>query len=260
MHLFLSPHYDDAVFSCGGMIHRLASGREQVVVRTVMGGKPTPGRIPDTPIIRARQARWGEGVDPVEIGMKEDEAAVTSLGVQADHMVYWTDCVYRVSRRGEPLYVTEESLFGEVQPDDVAGKLLPTMVLPPYEVVRTIYAPLAVGHHVDHQLVRDWGLELKKQYNWMALKFYEEYPYHEDQNAVNRALEFFGASDSSVQLESETVQLNEADVAAKIQAIGYYESQITTFWADKAAMETATRAWLNRIGGGEPAERLWRMV
>jgi LmbE family N-acetylglucosaminyl deacetylase len=260
MHLFLSPHYDDAVLSCGGLIHRLAAAGERVTVRTVMGGKPSPGRVPETPIVRDLHARWAASDDLVEVRMQEDQAAVTSLGGRADHLNYWTDCVYRLSRAGEPLYPSEESLFGEIHPDDVAHRLLPTMVLPPREVIRAIYVPLAVGQHVDHQIVRNWGVELKKQYTWLALNFYEEYPYSEDQNAVEQAAAFFATLEQPLTLELETVLLDEADAAAKVEAIGYYQSQITTFWTDRAAMESAVRASLNHKGSGTPAENVWHVV
>ena len=260
MHLFLSPHYDDAVLSCGGLIHKLVGEGQRVVVRTIMGGAPSATAVPDTPITRDLHARWAAGENPVEARIKEDEAAVTSLGASAEHMLYWMDCVYRVSRKGEPLYTTEESLWGEIHPGDVAAQLLPTLVLAPNDVVHGIYVPMGAGRHVDHRIVRDWGLELRKQYPWVALKFYEEYPYIETAGAVEKALEFFATLEPPLKLEAEIVPLQEADVAAKVKAVGYYTSQISSFWADAAAMDAGLRASLTRTGGGQPAERLWKIV
>jgi hypothetical protein len=216
--------------------------------------------MPDTPLIRELHARWKAGDDPVETRAKEDEAAITSLGAGAERLVYWSDCIYRLSPKGDALYPTQESIFGEIHPDDVAGRLLHTMVLPPYQNVRVIYAPLGAGNHVDHQIVRNWGIELRKQYRWVALKFYEEYPYTEEQNAVVKAQEWFVVQQPTITLEAELVKLDEADVAAKIRSIGHYHSQIETFWTDGAAMEATTRAAMQRVGGGEPAERLWHIV
>jgi LmbE family N-acetylglucosaminyl deacetylase len=259
MHLFLSPHYDDAVLSCGGLIHKLMGEGRRVVVRTIMGGAPLVTAVPDTPITRDLHQRWAAGENPVEARIKEDEAAVTSLGAHAEHMVYWMDCVYRLSRTGKALYTNEASLWGEVDPEDIAGQLLPTMVLAPNEVVRALYVPMGVGKHVDHRIVRNWGLELRKQYPWVALKFYEEYPYIDTPGAVDKALEFFAAAEP-LNLEPELVLLQEADVAAKVKAVGLYTSQVRSFWADAAAMDTGIRAALNRTGGGQPAERLWKII
>jgi LmbE family N-acetylglucosaminyl deacetylase len=260
MHLFLSPHYDDAVLSVGGLIHRLVTQGKQVVVRTVMGGKPFADNVPDTPITGDLRNRWAAGQDPIEARIREDAAAVSSLGAQADHLLVWMDCVYRLSRMGSPLYTTLDSIFSVIHRDDIAGTLLPMMVLPPNEVIHAIYVPLGVGHHVDHQIVRNWAVELHQQYPWLALNFYEEYPYREEENATGDALAFFETLKPPLQLRADLMPLDEADVAAKVAAIEFYTPQISTFWLNKTAMDTAVRASLNRTGGGQPAERLWRVV
>jgi LmbE family N-acetylglucosaminyl deacetylase len=82
-------------------------------------------------------------------------------------------------------YVGDSQLLGRVRDDDVA----PDDAL--YrEIVRlepqTVYFPLAVGNHVDHQLVRDAGLAfLAEGRRWVMpgpsfvgrLSFYEDFPY-----------------------------------------------------------------------------------
>jgi hypothetical protein len=222
-----------------------------------MGGKPSPTRTPDTALTRELHTRWVTGENAGAARVQEDEAAVSSLGANADRLLNWTDCIYRVASGGSPLYTTNESLFGEIHRDDSAARLVPTLVLPTNQPVRVIYAPLGVGHHVDHQIVRNWGLELKKQYHWLALKFYAEYPYSQDEQTISRALDFFARLTPPLALKMETVRLSEADVAAKVTAIRHYRSQISTFWADETAMENAVRAALAQGGNGEPVERYW---
>ena len=225
-----------------------------------MGGAPSPNQLPDTPIVHALHERWAAGENPVEARIKEDDAAVSSLGARAEHMVYWMDCVYRLSRKGKPLYTTQESLWAEIHPDDIAAQLLPTLVLAPTDVVQTLYVPMGVGRHIDHRIVRNWGLELHKQYPWVALKFYEEYPYIQTEGAIAEAQKFFVTLEPS-KLEPEIVPLQEADVAAKITSIGYYTSQISSFWREgDAERDAGIRASLTRTGSGQPAERLWKIV
>jgi LmbE family N-acetylglucosaminyl deacetylase len=183
-----------------------------------------------------------------------------SLGAQVIRMTVWLDCVYRIDRLGRALYPSEQSLFGSPHPDDRAAALLPTVVLPPEESVRILYVPLGVGNHVDHQIVRAWGVVLGKHNPWLALKFYEEYPYTQDKSAIDKALTFFAACQPPLRLEREIIPLNEAEVSAKLSAIRCYESQISTFWTDAATMETATRQAMNAAGGGQPAERYWTVV
>ncbi len=255
MHLFLSPHFDDAVLSCGGTIHQLAARGEMVVVRTVFGQNPNPERLPQTPILRDLHTRWNSGDSPVATRIAEDEAAVRSLGATPQRMSVWADCIYRVDRQGQPLYPTEGALFGAVHPDDDAGKLIPTIVLSPRDSVHILYAPFGVGNHVDHQIVRDWALELRKQNPALTLKLYEEHPYRETASALERVRRFY--DDQAFELKPEIVPLSEADVEAKINAIAEYRSQISTFWENTETMKKAVRESLSRAGMGVPVERYW---
>lgn len=260
MYLFLSPHFDDAVLSCGGTIARLVAESQAVTVRTVMGGIPTPEQIPETPITRDLHRRWDRGDDPILARRQEDEAAVKGLGAELVVMSVWLDCVYRRSRSGEALYPTEESIFGEIHPDDAAAHLLPKVILPQTEPIYTLYAPLGAGHHVDHQVVRNWALTMRQQFPWLALKFYEEYPYTEDAGAVEAALSYFTTARAGWRLEPEVIRLDEAHTAAKIRAIACYESQISTFWESVEAMEAATRRSMWDAAAGSYVERYWRLL
>lgn len=254
MHLFLSPHFDDAVLSCGSTIHHLVKSGARVTVRTVMGGKPS--KLPDSPFVRELHERWKQGDDPVEARWKEDETAISSLGATPKRMVVWTDCIYRTSRSGEALYTSETAIFGGIHPDDATSKWLPTVVLPPEDAVHFLYAPLGVGHHVDHQIVRNWALTLAKGNPWLALKFYEEYPYTEDQQAVIRALPYFDGLEPPLKLKREVMPVTEADTTAKINAIRCYQSQLSTWWKTDEAMETALWQATKTTGG----EAFWSIV
>ena len=185
--------------------------------------------------------------------MQEDDAALQRLGAKVTRMANWLDCVYRMSRTGEALYPDRDSIFGEINPHDTTAQLLPTIVLNAYEVPRFIYAPLGAGHHVDHQIVRNWAVTLKQYYPWVALKFYEEYPYTQEPEAVDKALAFFQHTYPALSLKLEIVSLTEADIQGKLDAIACYKSQISSFWTDHQQMQSATRQSLERAGG----ERYW---
>ena len=214
---------------------------------TTMAGDP-PNPLPDTPIIADLHQRWQAGYDARR---QEDLRALARLGAQA---VHWPigDCVYRtVFRDGQnvALYPTEESLWAGIPTDDPALHELRQRPLPE---ANTVYIPLGVGHHVDHRIVRDWGLTLKNPNRI----FYEEYPYINAKMEVDRALSSF--SPRTMQLKVQPVDDN--NIAAKVQAIACYESQISTFWSDVADMETQTRRSMLEAGDGTPAERFWTIV
>ncbi|MBI1280883.1 MAG: hypothetical protein GC179_22355 [Anaerolineaceae bacterium] len=253
-HLFISPHFDDAVLSCGGTIHQLVAAGETVDVRTIMAG--IPHQLPESAFVHELHARWQNETNPVQMRIEEDEAAINRLGAKPSHLVNWLDCIYRTGRSGEALYPDETSIFGDINPDDRTAKLLPTIVLNSFEIPRYIYAPLGAGHHVDHQIVRNWAVTLKQYYPWVALKFYEEYPYIEQSDAVDKALTFFQETYPALRLKLETVSLTEADIQGKLDAVACYKSQISSFWTDQQHMETSIRQSLLR-GGQTPGERFW---
>lgn len=250
MHLFLSPHFDDAVLSCGGTIYKLTRAGESVMVLTIMGGAlPTP--LPATPFVRELHTRWQVGSDPVEARRREDRVALSSLGASVDYLPI-PDCVYRIAD-GTALYPNRDAIFGEIHPQDEA---LNAVNLIAVNADTIVYAPLGVGNHVDHQIVRDWGLTLKTKLPSLVLRFYEEYPYTRDAAALEPAMAHLRSSP----LEFEVVPLNEDEVLAKIHAIACYRSQISTFWADLPEMEQDVRQALLNAGDGVYAERYWRIV
>jgi len=162
------------------------------------------------------------------------------------------DCVYRVVD-DIALYPSEESLFGEVHPDDYASEFIDDIGLPFREASKIVYIPLGVGHHVDHQIIRDWGLQLlQDKPDHITVKFYAEYPYLNTDKAIDEAL-----SHISISLTPNNVILDEDNIRAKIDAIACYESQISTFWKSLDAMETDVRQSSTFPETGEYVERFW---
>jgi LmbE family N-acetylglucosaminyl deacetylase len=245
MHLFLSPHLDDAVLSCGGTIHQLVAQGQPCTILTIMAGDP-PVPLPDTPIVTDLHQRWQVGYAPVAVRRAEDERACAQLGAQ---VVHWPlpDCVYRTAG-GVALYPSEESLWIAPDPADPALVFLQGAAL---LAATQLYVPLGVGQHVDHRIIRDWGRSFSDQ---LAVMYYEEYPYINAAREVDQALTAFPPHS----LELVRRRLTEADVQAKIAAIACYESQISTFWESLEAMEQETRRVMT--ADGQPAERFWRSV
>lgn len=254
MHLFLSPHLDDAVFSCGGTIHQLTARGEPVTVLTIMAGDP-PDPLPDTPIVADLHRRWQAGYNPVIARRAEDQAACQLLDAGFIHLPIG-DCVYRTAQRGNEtlaLYPDEDSLWGDIHPDDPAPAALRAAAVP---IPASLYVPLGGRHHVDHRIVRDWGLWLGRQYPAAALFLYEEYPYESDATMeLERALVFY----ESRNLSQMSRQLGEADVAARLGAMACYQSQISTFWDSVAQMEASTRKFMYAAANGGYAERFWQI-
>jgi LmbE family N-acetylglucosaminyl deacetylase len=249
MHVFLSPHLDDAVLSCGATIHQLVTAGERVHIITVMAGDP-PETAPDTPIVRTLHERW-----QADYAARRDEdiCAAYRLRVSWQHLPL-ADCIYRtaeINTATVPLYPTEESLFGDPHPQDPVLTALDFVLVPN---VKALYAPLGVGNHVDHQIVRDWSLRLVQSSPAFALNLYQEYPYTDDTINIERALAFYRQP-----LTVETVQVSEEDVTAKLDAIACYASQISSFWEDIESMKAATRRAMDQDETGVYVERYWKV-
>lgn len=252
-HIYLSPHLDDAVLSCGGRIWQQVQAGRRVLVVTIFAGTPTSSASLSA-FAQELHARWGHVADAAARRQEEDLAALDLLGAKAIHWSY-TDCIYRQIPDGRFPYASEQALWEEIHPAEnalvaeLAGrtKVLPLSQDGTHTLVPAIYAPLAVGHHVDHQVVRRAA-----QASGQPLAFYEEFPYAEDRQAVLAALE-------EGRWQAEVVPLGERALEAKISAIACYRSQLSTFWADLAEMAAAVRAFAERTGSGRPAERYWKL-
>lgn len=238
--IYLSPHFDDAAFSCGGLIWTLVQSGQQVAIWTICAGNPPPG--PLSPFAHELHARWGIQGNPVVQRKQEDLASCRIMGASSYHFPV-PDCIYRRSHEeGSFLYNSEEAIFGPVnsqegalinQLKDDLGRLIPPR--------SRIVCPLTVGDHVDHQLVRAAAERLSRQV-W----YYADFPYiqmHPSQLAPK-----IGG------LGSEDFHLSESALGAWIDASAAYRSQINSFWTSPDAMEEAIRDYYRESRGFH----LWR--
>jgi LmbE family N-acetylglucosaminyl deacetylase len=247
-HLYLSPHLDDAVLSCGGLIHQQARTGARVVVVTVCAGEPGPGPLSD--FARSLHTRWGlTGADVVRARRAEDRAALDVLGAESVHLDF-LDCIYRtLPRGGGHPYTSDAALFGDFHPAElpVVDELARALdALLGGEPDAQIYAPLGIGRHVDHQLTRLAAERLGR-----ALVYYEDYPY-----AVREPwTDSWGGL--AARLSPSYVAITPGDLDAYCRSIASYRSQISSFWTDEAAMRQAITQFTLEPGTGGHRLRLW---
>jgi len=141
-----SPHLDDAAFSCGGTLARLAAGGWQVTVCTAFTLS-----VAD-PSGFALACQLDKGLPPeadyMTIRRAEDEEACRRLGARPIWLPF-----AEAPHRG---YGDARALFGPLRADDAVeqplAEALNGMLLPRPDL---LLAPQALGGHVDHvQLVR----------------------------------------------------------------------------------------------------------
>ncbi|MGC8838268.1 MAG: PIG-L deacetylase family protein [Anaerolineae bacterium] len=258
-HLFLSPHLDDAVFSCGGQMVLLREQGASVHVVTAFTGDAPEPPLPDFATLL--HALWDAGDNPFAVRREEDERALRFLGATWTHLPY-QDAIYRRSRGGGHwLYPDHPAVFGLVAPEEVESlpralvrEIAPLCGRPGQTVV---HAPLGAGGHVDHQLTRAAALLLGELGH--SLRFYEDFPYSEESGDLEAALADFPP------LQAIYIAYDESALQTRLEAMALYRSQLGSIFGSEARMRDFTRAYAARLaqasGAALPyAEREWVQV
>ncbi len=240
--IYLAPHLDDAALSCGGQIARLTRTGQRVLIVTVMAGDP-PTDV-ENDYIRSLHARWELERDAAALRRAEDIAACAILGAEYLHWPI-ADCIYRLDpATGRPIYVSDDDIFGDVQPAEQPLVAEIAGLLQRLPAAGQVYAPLTVGHHVDHLLVT-----AAAQIVFGAdLRLYEDYPYVQQAGKLAAVI-----GDLPGRWAPTVVALDAADLDAKVEAILAFRSQLSTFFSDRSDLERQLKGYAERVGG----ERLW---
>jgi LmbE family N-acetylglucosaminyl deacetylase len=250
--IFLAPHPDDAVLSCGGWIYQLAQNGERPIVITIFGGD----RSADAPLsdfARSLQERWQLGDDAPARRRDEDRAACDRLGCYLIHLPF-ADAGYRVDESNRPLYDSEEAIFGETREAAIVDRVAEALRPRVRKVgLARLVIPLTAGLHVDHVITRLAAERLNED-----TLYYEDYPYAEQPERMTHV--WGPAADAADDWASEAIGLSEDALHAKIEAFLQHRSQISTFYRDDEEVGQRMRAYAAQVGAGQPAERYWRQL
>jgi LmbE family N-acetylglucosaminyl deacetylase len=229
-HIFLSPHLDDAVYSCGGTIGVQVSTGLHPLVITVFAGVPSPN-LELSPFATEIQRDMGfrQNAQAVMNTRREEDAhALEYLNVDYLWLDY-LDAMYR----GTPAYYTQRShLIGsDVHPADLwIDKELAQNLISLHDRLPDAvwYAPLGIGRHVDHQIVCSAIDRLIQR--GANVKLYEDFPYVLTNGALESRLQEFGGS-----LEPALVEMSEM-LPLRQEGSEMYSSQIQLNFPDKTSM------------------------
>jgi LmbE family N-acetylglucosaminyl deacetylase len=227
--------------SCGGLVWEQRRGGEVVSVWTISAGDPPEG--PLSLFAESLHERWQTGRGTVAQRRREDQASCATLMARPGYFPI-PDCIYRRSEvDGAALYASEGAIMGPVHPLEAPlveqlSRELERRLPKEAEIV----APMALGGHVDHRLVRQAAQELVR-----PLWYYADVPY-----ALSRAEELKKLDESG--WKATTYPVSEAGLAAWQAAVAAHASQISTFWPDLESMRAAIRSYCEKSGG----VRLWQ--
>ncbi len=247
-HIYLQPHCDDAVLSCGGTIALQQTTHQRPLVITIFGGTGNiQGPLSPFAIQVNRDGGFASIDEAVQRRRAEDAAACESVGAD----VLWLDFADALYRG----YNSREALFGQVERFDqsiegqIAALLLEVRSRAPLAV---FYAPLGIGHHVDHQIVCSAADRLAQQR--ANVKFYEDFPYVTQSGALDARQRELGLA-----MESDLIEIS-AQMRQKIDAIAMYRSQVPQLFGNTEQMHHAVESYHSTLRTRYPGikvERYW---
>jgi LmbE family N-acetylglucosaminyl deacetylase len=187
--IFISPHLDDAVLSCGGLLSFLAGKTSVSVVTLFTEAGPPPHTLSGREFLR--QCHVGNAERLFAGRKKEDRSVLEGMGIEAIHLGFPDALWRRIEqprwwRRGFAPLLPElihryptyrfHVASGRISPKDEdllrsVRKELKSLRLQNESAM--IFGPLALGNHVDHVITRDMVRELSG-----PVMLWEDFPYN----------------------------------------------------------------------------------
>ena len=223
--LAIPPHLDDAAFSAGAALATRARCGWRVVIATIF----TASVARPSGFALACQLDKGlpADVDYMALRREEDAKACSILGAEHRHLP-----LKEAPHRG---YANAAALFGPVREDDAAWNDVPSVIAPLLQVFAPaeIWAPRAVGGHVDHVLVHRG---LRRCAPAMPIRWWTDFPY------ASRP----APPDPESAYVQRAIWIDEpasaADRATKVAACAAYSSQLAFQFGGLEAMADCIEA------------------
>ncbi|MDR6985811.1 LmbE family N-acetylglucosaminyl deacetylase [Paenarthrobacter nitroguajacolicus] len=186
--LFLSPHLDDAVLSCGALMEAQARGRE--VIAATLFTEASPG--PHTRAARSflGQCAVKDAGELFDARKAEDMSVLADMGIRSIHLGA-VDALFRqrkVPKFGSgawdrllpeithryPTYRFDIAL-GRIAGGDrplITQLRIDVAALMGLTGAELLFCPVGVGRHVDHLITREAGMSQRD-----SLVLYSDFPY-----------------------------------------------------------------------------------
>jgi LmbE family N-acetylglucosaminyl deacetylase len=234
--IYISPHFDDAVLSCGGLIWEQTHSGIPVEIWTVMAGDPPPGPVSE--LINRVHSEWNTGTPQETVTQRriEDQNAARSVGATVRHLKI-IDALYRRTNTGSLLYTQDVLDPVPVNPRDV-GIIdeVTQQIAANLNQHDTLVCPLAIGGHVDHIITRK-AVEALNRPVW----YYADVPYLLKHGDV--------LAPATSNLKEKTFFISTQGLTAWQKGIEAYASQMSTLFDGVQDMRTQIKNYqLSRNG------------
>jgi len=232
--IYLSPHFDDAVLSCGGLIWEQTHSGVAVEIWTVCAGNPPPGPASDYATGMHNVWNTGTAQETVELRRIEDRNAARRVGAIVQHLPI-PDGIYRRTQTGTLIY--PENIFTEPSPREARlAEEISKQFSERLTQYDTLVCPLAVGGHVDHRITRS-AAELLNCPLW----YYADVPYR---------LKYPESVPPLVNgMTSKRFFISAKGLSAWQESIAAHASQLSSLFADEHVMRQKIKEYLQTNGG-----------
>ena len=210
---YISPHYDDAVGSCGARMSRDKMENEVNLITVFSEIKK-----PFSEYANMLHAYWNLK-DPLSDRKNENIHVCKFLEIN-NIMLGFFDSIYRTFNN-EYIYPSQESIFSKVSPlDSELIENIKNAILRYITKEDLIFFPLGVGSHVDHIIVSEVGKILKSE-NY-KVSFYLDFYYTGMLPEMCESLD-------EVKIKFDSNFVND-----KINAVKLYKSQVHMLYGDES--------------------------
>lgn len=178
-YIFISPHLDDAILSCGNLIYELNKRGKKIIIATVF----TEASKIESPQAKEflNQCRYKNAQKLFKARKIEDLNVCRALGISSIHMGF-IDAAWRESNN-KLIYTTNDKQYnGIISTKDkgVINKIrlkINKLVNKNYNIL--LLSPLGIGNHVDHLIVNKIVNKTK-----IDKLFWEDFPYNTNRNNI----------------------------------------------------------------------------
>jgi LmbE family N-acetylglucosaminyl deacetylase len=230
--IVLSPHLDDGVLSCGGAASAWVrkDGEASVEPLTFFAGSPDRP-LTNLAIELNAKSGFSATADLPAVRRKEDPSAWERLGVTRHHRLSLHEALHRFDEAGSPRCLSwDDTALAQMSDLHTVNAVDDALTAFMRQVERAesyvLYAPVSLGDHIDHQIVRRAAEQFVKRCGPstnVGLRLYEDLPYaFRIDDAARRRLLPQGRGDDRELLTAD-------DLNKWIEAIEAYVSQSYLF-------------------------------
>ena len=233
--IYLSPHLDDAVLSCGGITAKQRKAGIPVEIWNWMSGIPAEN-IPLSDLARSVHAGWELASAKEALGARLAEDRLAALRVDAFPRYFdFLDCIYRHDEHGSPLY--DEDIFVPPHPaDEKLVRKIAEVIAANLRANDILVSPLTIGNHPDHVIVRRAAEQVGH-----PLCYYADIPYsiwYPEQ-----------LTEITENLEAETHLISKEELLIWQDGVSAYVSQLAVLFGGEERMKNALHLYWQKVQG-----------